>query len=295
MSTKVYEDITNRILEQMETHGTNWVMPFEGDSRPSAGIPCNGLTGRPYSGINVLLLGFTGGHWATYKAWQGAGYQVAKGEKGTGIIFFKQYQKEVDGEKKTFPVVRSFTVFSSAQLDQSVKEFTPPPVREYSDETEMVAECDEWVSMLDAEINHTGKGRACFIPSMDIIEMPNRELFSATDTSTATECYYSTLFHELTHWTGHKSRLDRLRTCRFGDKDYAFEELVAELGAAFLCASMGVSIEPRPDHAKYLNSWMRGLKEDPKVISTAARLAQKAVDYMHGLVEAETTATQEAA
>lgn len=135
------------------------------------------------------------------------------------------------------------------------------------------------VSQTGADIRHSGD-QAYYAPAQDYIVMPSRALFKDTSTSTATENYYSTLFHELTHWTGAKHRLDRLSNDRFGSKDYAFEELVAELGAAMCCALTGVTSSPREDHARYILSWLKALKSDKRFIFSAASHAQKALDFL---------------
>jgi antirestriction protein ArdC len=131
-------------------------------------------------------------------------------------------------------------------------------------------------------VKHGGE-RAFYRPADDIIQMPERERFLGTETSTPTEAYYGTLLHELTHWTGAKKRCDREFGKRFGDQAYAMEELVAELGAAFLCADLGISVTPRQDHAAYIDNWLSVLKADKKAIFTAASKAAQASDYLAGL------------
>ena len=284
-----YQDITNRILEQMQTHGSDWVKPFE--SRNGAAIPQNAFTLKPYRGINVLLLGFCGGYWATYKQWAERGYQVAKGQRGTQIIFFKKWVKEHDdGSKSTIPLLKSFTVFEADQLDPSVKPYEAPTQKVHVDETDIIEAADEWLEMSGADITYIDQGRAFYQRSTDKICLPHRDLFSATETSSATAAFYSTAFHELTHWAGAPSRCDRVKGKAFGDPAYAFEELVAELGAAFQCALLGVSVEPRADHAHYLNNWMQCLKDEPKAIFRAATLAQQSVDYIASLQGVEVAA-----
>ena len=132
---------------------------------------------------------------------------------------------------------------------------------------------------------------ACYLPEPDYIEMPDCERFTGTATSSATESFYATLLHELTHWTGHEKRLDRDLTARFGENAYAMEELVAELGAAFLCADLGVTNSPRPDHAAYVGNWIRVLGSDPRAIFLASARAGAAVDYLTGLQPGPRTMT----
>lgn len=291
MSQIKYKEITAKIIDQMETHGARWVKPF---SDAKGGLPINATTGNYYRGINVMLLGFCGGYWASYKQWNDRGYQVAKGQRGTQIVFFKKIKitDEETGEPRMIPMLKTYTVFESSQLNPDVKEFIAPPQPTFEDETDLIEAADEWVAATGADIRHSERGSAFYQPGTDHIHMPNRECFTATETSTATQCYYSTLFHELTHWTGHKDRTDRIKSARYGSPKYAFEELVAELGAAYQSALLGVSIEPRPDHAHYLAGWIQCLKDEPKAIFKAATLAQEALDF---IINLQPAAQQEAA
>ena len=277
-----YQIVTDQIIEAMESESSNWTNPMI----RAAGYPFNGTTGNNYNGINVLLLGLAGGGaFASYKQWQGKGCQVRKGEKGVKIIFFKVLEKEVEGKIEKFPMARVSTVFRFSQVDgEFAEQFKTPAV----DTTAAIEAADKWVSATGADIRTADEGRAFYMPSQDFIQMPPRNGFTNTPTSTSTEAYYGVLLHELTHWTGHKTRLDRLE-----DKNaqgYAYEELVAELGAAFQCCLLGVTAEPRPDHAHYLNSWIAALKNDKKLIVKAARQAQAAVDYIGGLQDQQQAA-----
>lgn len=274
MKADAYQKVTDQIIAAMENGAKNWINPMIG-----AGYPENGVTGARYNGINVLLLGMQGGGaWASYKQWQSKGCQVRKGERGTSIIFFKVFEKDVDGETKNFPVARLYTVFRYSQVDgEFAEQFDAPR----ADQTQAVAAADEWVANTGATIRTADESRAFYMPSQDFIQMPPRDGFRATAESNATETFYGTLLHELTHWTGHKSRLSRLE-----DKSregYAFEELVAELGAAFQSCKLGVTIEPRDDHAQYLNSWIAALKNDKRLIVKAAKKAQASVDFIEAL------------
>ena len=146
------------------------------------------------------------------------------------------------------------------------------------DLTERLAHCDNYVDSLNIEF---GTGSPCYIPSKDTICMPSRSSFTGNQDGTPTEHYYSTLFHEVTHWTGHTSRLDRLADR--SREGYAFEELIAELGAAYQCRIFGIDLEPRADHAKYLGGWLKALKDDKKFIFKAAAAAQKAIGFCDSL------------
>jgi len=292
-----FDQITETIIKQMETHGTNWTKPF---TDGQGGLPRRAFDGRKmYRGINILMLGLCGGYWATYDRWQQEGYQVRKGEKSSTVYFWKRLEKEDQDtkEKREIWIFRSNPVFSADQLEVAglacmrrvkgtkkkeqfiSKAWVNPNPTEFNDETEIVQAADEWIEATGADVRHSAKG-AAYYSHADFIHMPNRELFLGSETADPTHCYYSTFLHELTHWTGASHRLSRDKGHKFGDKKYAFEELVAELGAAFQCALLGISMEPKPDHAEYLANWLTCLKEQPKAIYKAASLAQQAVDYI---------------
>lgn len=276
-----YEVITTQVLQQMQTAGTGWIKPFAGNGQ--GGQPVNIVSKRAYRGINTLLLFWTpfgSRHWGTYKQWSDKGCQVRKGQKATRIVFWQFIEKtQADGTIKTIPFLKTYSVFNREQVDGEWASTLDAPLPKQS-EVELVAAADAWIAGTGAKVNHTSDGRACYSTVSDSITMPHRELFSATPTSTATEAYYSTHAHELVHWTGHKSRLDRNLANAFGSEAYAFEELVAELGAAILCIQLGISTEPRADHAQYLNSWIKVLKGDKRAFMKAAGLAAKAVDFL---------------
>lgn len=273
MTSKVdiYQDVTDRILEAMESGDTNWLKPFAA----SSGMPTNAVTRNEYRGINVLLLGllnpFQSSEWASYKQWQTKGANVRKGEKGTRIVFFKQLEKENQdtGKIDRIPLIRYSTVFNADQVDGYESNTVDLP-----DLTKRLANCDAYIDALNIKFGH---GSPCYIPSKDTICMPERSAFIGNQDGTPTEHYYSTLFHEVTHWTGHKSRLDRLDDR--SREGYAFEELIAELGAAYQCRIFGIDLEPRADHAKYIGGWLTALKNDKKFIFKAAASAQKAIEY----------------
>ena len=188
-------------------------------------------------------------------------------------------RKDKETGESTMSGFRGGRVFSSSDVlnIETGQPWVDPKLPEV-DLTERVERADKYLSNLGATVTHTGGGKACYTPSTDSITMPHRELFSATETSTATENYYSTLCHEHAHWTGHKSRLDRLESR--SKKGYAYEELVAELSAAFLCNELGITSSPRDDHAQYLAGWLTALGNDNDYIFKAASDAQKVVDFM---------------
>lgn len=278
------EKVTQQVIDLMETHGTSWAKPWTGGA---AGAPTNLVSKNPYHGINTFLLMAEercSPVWATYKQWEGKGHQVMKGEKSTHIIFYKILERERQnngGEtvKDRIPLMRSYSVFNAEQVEGG-EEYTLAPV-EGAGEIFQRNNLDAFVSATAADIRHGG-ARAFFSPSTDHIQLPPMEAFTGTETSSPEESYYSALSHELIHWSGHAPRLDRLKATRFGSKDYAYEELIAELGAAFLSVEFGLSAEPRPDHAKYLNSWMESLKNNNRLIFKAAAAASRAIDHLHG-------------
>lgn len=263
----------------MNEHGTGWIKPFSG----LCSIPTNVVTGKEYRGLNALWLGIMGiSHAAGYGQWQTIGAQVRKGGKGIGITA-PLIVKDKKTEDKVLIGFRPATIFDATQVDG-----WEPPVADDGDkvdQTEVLAKVDQYIVNTGARITENDQGQACYIPLLDQIKMPRRCDFTATDTSDATECYYSTALHELIHWTGHKSRCNRLDDK--SKRGYAFEELVAEIGAVMLCVKLGVSVEVRADHAKYLNGWLKALKDDRKYISDAAKLASKAIDYLDSLQVAE--------
>jgi len=296
---ELYAKVAAKLLEQIEEaerNGDRWRMPWH--KVAETGAPYNATTGRPYNGVNIWMLageqmaaGYSSPAWATFKQWKAAGGSVIKGNKGTEVVFFKPIEKkerDAAGKevKRKFFTLKSFYVFNRDQVEGADK--LAAPVLPETPDFEPCEYAETIVERAGASVQHGGN-RACYIPAFDQIKMPPREAFKSG------EGYYSTLLHELTHWTGHKSRLDRLDGIRgFGGADYAFEELIAEIGAAYLCAEAGVSVEPRPDHAAYLASWKRKITDDPRAIFRAAKLAEKAAAYVSLAVDAE-NANQKAA
>lgn len=281
----IYTEVTSIIVKSLEEGQASgaWEMPWHGFSS----MPQNAVTKKQYRGVNVPLLwicqqqrGFASGCWATYRQWQAAGAQVRKGEKGTPIVFWKTIDIEPQGEDaeaETRMFARHSTVFNAAQVDG----FVPPQV-EKPDAVTLQRDCQTFVAGTGASVMH-GDFNACYRPKDDKILMPRTSLFRDTKASSATENYYSTLCHELTHWTGAKHRLDRESCKRYGDSAYAFEELIAELGSAMLCTSLGATPAPRDDHAQYIKGWLEALNGDKRFIFSAASQAQKAVDYLYSL------------
>ena len=291
----VYTQVTNNIIAAIEAGAGDWQMPWH---RSGEGLnrPVNIDTNNAYRGINVVSLwaaaqarGFGTGTWGTYRQWQNNGAQVRKGEKASLVVFYKEFDVEEatddsETEQGKRLMARASWVFNADQVDG----YAAPSLPEPTDPVQVLDKAERFIAGTGAVVRHGGS-RAFYRPSDDIIQMPERERFLGSETSTATESYYATLLHELTHWTGHDRRCDRQFGKRFGDDAYAMEELVAELGAAFLCADLGVTLIPRPDHAAYIDNWLKVLKVDKKAIFTAASQAAKATDYLGGLQSADIT------
>lgn len=294
MATKkgfdVHQEITNRIVDAIETAG-EFRLPWITDKRESYGRPVNIASKKPYNGVNIVSLwvaGLAAGHpsniWGTYRQWQDQGCQVRRGEKSSLVVFYKtinvdQINDAGETESGERMFARASYVFNAAQVDG----FTLPeqPTADLPDAPNFdpIARAEAFAKATGARIEEGGD-KACFVPLADMIRMPDRNRFTGTDTTTAAEGFYSTLCHELTHWSGAKCRLDRDMTGRFGSEAYAMEELVAELGAAFLCADLGITPEPRDDHAQYVKNWLSVLKSDKKAVFTAASKASEAANWL---------------
>lgn len=283
----VYSAVTDQIVAAIEAGAGAFVMPWH-CLAPSLGRPLNAHTGLAYRGVNVvglwaraMLQAYPNGWWASYRQWSQLGAQVRRGEQGGTVVFYRHVDTspatEPDEPGRSRLVARASHVFNAAQVDG----WTPPdPIAPGS--VEAIAAADLFVSRTQADVRHGG-ARACFRPDEDCIEMPPRDRFIGSPTSSASEAYYATLLHELTHWSGAPKRLDRTFGKRFGDAAYAMEEFVAELGAAFLCADLQIANEPRPDHAAYLSAWLKVMKSDRRAIFTAAARAKDAVTYLDEL------------
>jgi antirestriction protein ArdC len=282
----LYTEVTARILSELERGAAPWVKPWS--ATPGQNVPQNAVSNRPYSGCNVILLWLTRGQgWATprfltFKQAQEAGGTVRKGERGTKVYFVKQLRvtetKEGEAQDKLIPMMREYAVFNVAQCDglpANIVEGKPTRVRN-PDTRDVLA--DEFLASSLADIRE-GQGEAYYAPGQDFISMPAFAAFKGADH------FYGVAFHELTHWTGHKARLDRDLKGRFGQAAYAAEELVAELGAAFLAAEFSFDGDVR--HAGYIETWIGLLRQDKRAFFTAASKAQAAADYLRGLALAE--------
>ena len=290
MKRDLYAEVSARIVAELERGAAPWVKPWS--ATPGQNVPQNAVTNRPYSGCNVILLwlardrGWATPRFLTFKQALEAGGHVRKGEHGTKVYFVKQLQvKDGDGEEaetRLVPMLREYTVFNVDQCDglpDSIRAGKPMRVRN-PDTRDALA--DDFLRSTGADIRE-GHGEAYYVPSHDFISMPAFQAFKGADH------FYNVAFHELTHWTGHKSRLDRDLKNRFGSRAYAAEELVAELGAAFLSAEFGFDGDVR--NAGYIATWIELLKSDKRAFFTACSKASKAADYLRGLALAEPIST----
>lgn len=270
----VYKEITDHIIGSVDEAG-QWKPCWRGGMNR----PVNAVTKAAYRGVNVLMCWLTAQHagyptqeWASYRQWASIGAQVKKGEKGTPIVFYKITESTDpaadDDHHRIF--VRSSYVFNAAQVEGYVPAAAEPKLTTI----ERIERCDAWLAerMPHFTLHHTDEGRAYYRPSTDSVTMPR---FASFDHA---EGYYSVLLHELTHWTGAKHRLDR--EFRRERESYAKEELVAELGSAFLGAELGIETATRSDHVAYIASWLKALKDDKRLIVRAASLANAAADYL---------------
>ena len=295
----VYSRVTDRIVAQLEQGVRPWTRPWNAEH--AAGRITRPLrsNGEAYRGINVLMLwdsadsqGFVCPIWMTFQQAKQLGGFVKKGEHGSPVVYASSFKKtdtndageEVDQE---IPFLKEYTVFNVEQVEGLPDRFYQTQ-QQPNTSIERIAHADEFFRNTQAEIQEGGN-QAFYSISKDFIRMPKLETFRDA------ECHAATLAHELTHWTRHGSRLDRnLGRKRFGDAGYAMEELVAELGSAFLCADLSLTPEDRDDHAAYIESWLKVLKEDKRAVFSAASHASKAVDFLHNLQPNATQPTPEA-
>lgn len=276
----VYEIVTEKIIAALESGTAPWRKSWGCNNS----APVNFHSGKNYRGINTFLLhcsGFASPYWLTFKQAKERGGTVKKGEKGMPVVFWNWIYKDATGKTikdqtkaaKKIPFLRYYTAFNAEQIDGVEFPAVDIPTREHTpSET-----CEKIVAGMPSPPEIKTKGsQPCYIPSLDRVEMPKAEHFHSGDE------YYSTLFHELTHATGHKSRLDRKELTKvsgFGSSDYSKEELVAEMGAAFICGHAGIDTT-LDNSAAYLQNWIKVLKGDSKLAVTAAAQAQKAADYI---------------
>ncbi len=283
----VYARVTAKIVADLQAGVRPWLRPWNADHAAGPASRPLRANGTPYRGINVLLLwteaqakNYTAPLWMTYRQAQELGAQVRKGETGALVVFADRYTKAETDDKgqeaeREIHFLKGYTVFNVEQIDGLPAHYYAQAVAPVTALPRLDA-AEAFFAGTGAVVRYGGN-RAFYSPSQDLVQMPPRDSFRDP------ESYAATLAHELTHWTSHPSRLARALGQRFGDDAYAAEELIAEIGAAFLCADLGVTPEPRPDHAGYLDHWLKVLKADSRAIFTAASQAQRAADYLHSL------------
>ena len=275
------EHVTAKIVDSIESgKAGTWRAPWHHTGTPGLFSPVNAATSRTYAGGNIVILAveslaedYSDHTWATYKQWRQLGAQVQRGEHGTRCIKWiaktdDADDHEPDTPKRTRLIPRVFTVFNVAQVDGY-----QPPATDPRDTPDPIEAAEAFITSTGAPIDYGWNG-AKYRPLIDRIQVPGIDQYRNA------EDHYATVLHELVHWTGHRTRLHREFGERFGDDAYAAEELVAELGAAFATARLGISNTPRPDHAAYLSHWLRILKADPKALFLTAAKAQAAVDFL---------------
>jgi antirestriction protein ArdC len=290
----IYSRVTNRIIEDLAKGVRPWLKPWSaGNSEGRITAPLR-HNGTPYKGVNILLLwgeawakGYSSARWMTYKQAAELGAQVRKGEHGALVVYADRFTKTEQNERgedieHSVPFMKGYTVFNVEQVDGLPDHYYPKPEPK-GEPLKLIAEAEAFFESTGARFQHGGS-RAFYATARDFIQLPPAEAFRDV------ESYAATKAHELIHWTGHASRARREFGKRFGDSAYAREELVAELGAAFLCAALGITPEPREDHASYLEHWLTVLKEDKRAIFSAAAHAQRAADYLHSLQQAHAMA-----
>lgn len=277
VQSDLFERVTQEIIKAIEEGVGTFTMPWHGTTRPY-----NAYSGEPYHGVNALVLWSSGRNrhyrsffWATAGQWRMLGATVRAGETAVPVVYYQSVPSEADGlpDDELQLMGRIFQVFNADQV-----EGWKPPDRHLAAMVLAQTDIDAFVSSTGADIRrgHT----ATYMRAGDYITVPSVTRFVATDSSPALENYYATLFHELIYWTGHWSRLSRDLSGRFGSMDYAMEEVVAELGAAFLCSEFFVLSSPRKDHAKYVASWLKVLRSDSRAIFSAAVAANRAVEFL---------------
>lgn len=284
----LHAEITAKLIAAIESDPGKPSLPWRRSTAPLF-MPENALTKKLYNGINILSLwvsaelhGYTAPIWATYRQWAELDCQVRKGEKSSLIVFYKEFETDPnpddaddDGKRR---VARASYVFNASQVEG----FSLPEAPQPLGQIERIQAADRFIRNTGVRIEHGGD-RAFYRPSTDHIQMPDEDRFCGTDTMTRSEGYFAVLGHECVHWSGAGRRLNREFGKRFGDAAYAAEELVAEIGSAFLCAELGITQDTRPDHAQYLAQWLTLVKSDSRAIFTAAAKASEAVAYLKKL------------
>jgi antirestriction protein ArdC len=297
----VYSRITNKIIADLEQGVRPWMKPWSADhaaGRITRPLRHNGI---PYKGINVIMLwsasvtkGYACPLWLTFKQAVELGGHVKKGESGELVVYANTITRTETDDKgeeteREIPFMKGYTVFNAEQCEDLPALYTAKAEPPALTPLQRIERADQFFAATGADIRHGGT-RAYYAEGPDYVQMPPFETFRDA------ESFAATLGHELCHWTKHDKRLARgMGRVRHGDEGYAKEELCAELGAAFLCADLEITPEVREDHAAYIATWLKALRDDKRLIFTAAAHAQRAADYLHSLQPQQTQeqATQE--
>jgi antirestriction protein ArdC len=286
----VYSRVTDKILADLEQGERPWMKPWNAEHAAGSITRPLRFNGLPYSGINVMMLwseamekGYSAPIWMTFRQAQELGGHVKKGEHGSLVVYASTVHKtERDADsgeeiERDIPFMKGYTVFNVEQIEDLPAHYYAPAQAPALTLAERDEKLEAFFAATKADIRHGGN-RAFYQITQDFVQMPPFEFFKDT------ESYYATLGHETCHWTRHPSRLDRdFGRKRWGDEGYAMEELVAELGSAYLCADLGITPEIRDDHSAYIASWLKVLQNDKRAIFTAAAHAQRAADFLHAL------------
>ena len=278
---KYHEDITSQVVEALKKGTVPWRRPWNG-----SGIPFNAVSGRPYNGINTVVLTMRGlelddgtdPRWATYLQAQEKGWQIKKGAKGTRVTLWKNLVLKADGEEqesKNILMQKIFTVFHASQIE-GIEKYSPAPLNEIASNEK----AERLLSLSGADIRHGGYN-ACYFPLEDYIRLPEKGNFHSASG------YYSTALHEIVHWTGHASRLNRPLTGEKYSQTYAREELVAELGSMFLSGLAGIPQDDEvfSNHVSYVSSWLKCLENDANFLFKASADANRASEFILKLAE----------
>jgi antirestriction protein ArdC len=280
----LYQQITDKIVAELAQGRVPWVQPWAAVAAP-LGLPKNAETGRAYSGVNILILwiacmerGFGTQRWLTFRQALKAGGHVRKGEKGTTVVYADRFipyrertrAEETGDDPQAIPFLKSFTVFNADQCGGLPADIAPPPSPDQHDDL-VLPQAEALIRATGADIR-IGGNCAFYVPRADFIQVPPPSSYFEPIN------WHRTVCHELGHWSGHESRLNRDMTGGFGSASYAREELVAEMCGAFVCAAL--SIVPTVRHSDYLGAWLEVLREDNRAIIRAASAASKAADYL---------------
>lgn len=293
---ELQQHVTDTIITALEEGIAkgSWQLPWN-----ALNAPKNVTTGKSYRGLNILTLNIAQAHrgykqniWGSFKQWKEKGGNVKKGQAGTLITFYKPMAIKDKNPTTGEEVVRKIPFLSySYVFNYDQVEGVELPEQEAHCFTDS-AKVDSFVLKTGAVISY-GEDRASYSSSFDRIRMPSKEQFIATKHGTPEENFYGTLLHELVHWTGHETRMGRKLGNIFGSEEYAYEELIAELGASFLCAEFEIEYETRESHAQYIHSWLQALKNDKTFIFKASSQAGKAVEFLHGITKTEEDNSEE--